>query len=371
MRRLAAFTCVLALSLGGCSEGSPVTADPTPSVGPESSRTAATEGPNADETADEIEYLLEAYRGTYPGAVVLVRVGDETRVVSGGHAVVGEPGAVTARHRFPVGSVTKTMVATAVIQLVQEGKLSLSDSVRSWLPGMVPRGDRISVEQLLAHRSGLYNFTDSPRFEWTPGWDPPELLRLATTEAPVHAPGTQSSYSNTNYIVLGLIVERVTGNRLEEVLQERIFAPSDMRDTSLAKARVTDPPRAHGYEGRRDVTHDDLSFAWAAGGVVSSARDLDAFLSGLTSGELLDAEAFEDMARPRGELRNGGNVEYGLGLGRRHVRCATVIGHGGAVPGFLTEAWTSENGERAVVAMVSDAGSYTVLDGLLTTALCG
>jgi len=371
MRRLAACAFVLALAVGGCSNGSPVTADPTASVTPESSETAATEGPDAGETADKVEDLLDAYRGTYPGAVVLVRVGDETRVVSGGHAVVGEPGPVTARHRFPVASVTKTMVATAVLQLVQEGKLSLSDSVESWLPGMVPRGDRISVEQLLAHRSGLYNYTDSSSSDWTPGWDPPEILRLATSEAAVHAPDTQSSYSNTNYIVLGLVVERVTGKRLEEVLQERIFAPSGMSDTSLAKARVTDPPRVHGYAGRRDVTHDDLSSAWAAGGVVSSARDLDAFLSGLTSGKLLDTEAFEDMARPRGELRNRGNLEYGLGLGRRHVRCATVVGHGGAIPGFLTEAWSSEDGERAVVAMVSDEGSYTVLDGLLTTALCG
>ena len=186
----------------------------------------------------------------------------------------------------------------------------------------------------------------------------------------MHAPDTQSSYSNANYIVLGLVVERVTGKRLEEVLQERIFAPSGMSDTSLAKARVTDPP---GYAAMPDGATsrtDDLSSAWAAGGVVSSARDLDAFLTGLTS-ERPDTEAFEDMARPRGELRNRGNIEYGLGLGRRHVRCATVVGHGGAIPGFLTEAWSSEDGERAVVAMVSDEGSYTVLDGLLTTALCG
>lgn len=363
----------MALLLVGCSQGSPSTdvSDAPPSAASRSSDAPATGALSADDAATKVEQLLEAYRGTYPGAVVLVRVGDEVRVLSGGQAVVGEQEEITERHRFPVGSVTKTMVATAVLQLVSDGELRLTDSVERWLPGMVPRGHRISVEQLLAHRSGLYNYTDSNRLKLAPGWQPREVLRLATTKPPVHKPGTESSYSNTNYIVLGLIAERVTHQRLENVLQQRIFTPAGMRDTSLETARVTDPPRVHGYEGRRDVTPDDLSAAWAAGGVVSSARDLDAFLQALTSGKFLDAGAFQDMNRPRGELRNGGNAEYGLGLGHRNLRCAPVIGHGGALPGFLTEAWTTHDGERSVVAMVSDPGSYTVLDGLLTAAFCG
>lgn len=328
-------------------------------------------GSSADEAAARVEDLLEAYRGTYPGAVVLVRVGGDTRIVSDGRAVVGGEDRITDRHRFPIGSVTKTMVATVVLQLAADGELQLTDSVERWLPGVVPRGDRITVEQLLAHRSGLYNYTDSPEFEWTPGWTPRDILRLATTEPPVHPPDTESSYSNTNYIVLGLIAERVTGQPLETLLQERVFTPAGMSDTSLEPTRVADPPRAHGYEGQRDVTPDDLSPAWAAGGVVSSARDLDAFLHALTSGELLDADAFQDMTRPRGELRNQGNAEYGLGMGHRHMRCVAVVGHGGALPGYLTQAWTTDDGERSVVAMVTDLGSSTVLDGLLTAAFCG
>ena len=302
MRRCAALATILILSLTGCSRGSERTAGSGASPVPAPSATATTataDGPSTNEAAQKVDELLDAYRGTYPGAVVLIRVDDETRVVSGGHAVRGEPGTITERHRFPISSVTKTMVAAAVLQLVEEGKLNLNDSVEDWLPGLVPRGDRITIEQLLAHRSGLYNYTDSPRlntdstrFELTPGWKPLAILRLATNEAPVHAPDTQSSYSNTNYIVLGLIVERITGKPLDKVLQQRIFAPAGMNDTSLATARVTDPPRVHGYAGQQDVTHDDLTLAWAAGGVVSSARDLDAFLRGLTSGQLLDAEAF-------------------------------------------------------------------------------
>ncbi|HEX5918733.1 MAG TPA: serine hydrolase domain-containing protein [Nocardioides sp.] len=371
MRAGAALAVTAAVLLLGCSPGSPGTDAPSAPAASRTSDPAATVRPSADEAVSRVEDLLEAYRGTYPGAIVLVRVGDEIRSVSGGRAAVGGEDQITERHRFPIGSVSKTMVAAAVLQLVADGELQLTDSVERWLPGVVPRGDRITVEHLLAHRSGLYNYTESPEFEWTPGWTPRDILRLATTEPPVHAPDTESSYSNTNYIVLGLIVERVTGQRLEAVLQQRVFTPAGMVDTSLEAARVADPPRVRGYEGRRDVTPDDLSFAWAAGGVVSSARDLDAFFQALTSGELLGAAVFHDMTRPRGELRNGGNAEYGLGLGHRNLRCVAVVGHGGALPGFLTEAWTTDDGELSVVAMVTDHGSYTVLDGLVTAAFCG
>ena len=154
-------------------------------------------------------------------------------------------------------------------------------------------------------------------------------------------------------------------------MQERIFTPAGMTDTSLDPDRITEPPLVHGYDGRKDVTLDDLTIAWAAGGVVASARDLDAFLQALGGGRFLDSSMFQDMARPRGELANQGQLEYGLGLARTDPRCGTVLGHGGSLLGFLTAAWTSEDGERSVVAMVSDQGSHNVLDGLVTTALCG
>ena len=171
-----------------------------------------------------------------------------------------------------------------------------------WLPGLVPNGHRITVEHLLSHRSGLYNFTDSPRFEWTQEWIPNDLLALATTESPVHAPGTHSSYSNTNYVLLGLMVERVTGRHLATVVQQRVFDVAEMSDSSMTPGRVTESPRVHGYDGRRDVTLDDLSSIYGAGDAVSSARDLDAFVQALTAGRLLDATTFVQMTRSRGGL---------------------------------------------------------------------
>src|SRR5829696_3112558 len=129
MRPWAALAIAAVVLLLGCSQGSPETEDPTApvSVAPGRGDAAAAENPSADEAATTVEDLLGVFRGAYPGAVV--RVGNETRVVSGGRAVIGEQGRITERHRFPVGSVTKTMVATAVLQLVEEGDLSLTDSV--------------------------------------------------------------------------------------------------------------------------------------------------------------------------------------------------------------------------------------------------
>lgn len=373
MRRWAALAVALGVLLTSCSDDQPRPADSSaaPSKSPDAVDDATTDVSAADAAADAVEERLEIFRGIYPGAVVLLRVGDETRFVTAGHADLGKRTRITERHRFQIASVTKTMVATIVLQLVEDDELELADSVDSWLPGQVPGGDRITVEQLLSHRSGLYDFTDSPRFRWINRWGPVDIVRLATTEEPVSAPDTQSSYSNTNYVLLGLLIERITGKDLAEVMQKQIFAPVGMTDTSADTARVTDPPLVRGYDGRRDVTLDDLSSVLAAGGVVSSARDLDAFFDALTGGRLLTSATFHDMARPRGRLVNRQDSEYGLGLGRGETRCNIVVGHGGGLPGFLTEALITEDGERSVVVMVNDAGSELPLDGLVDTALCG
>jgi D-alanyl-D-alanine carboxypeptidase len=367
-QRWVALVVAMGVLLAACSGDQPDPGDQK--SGPGAVTTATTDVSTADAAADAVEERLEEYRGTYPGALVLLRVGDETRFVTAGYADRRTRERITPRHRFPIGSVTKTMVATVVLQLVEDGELKLSDSVEDWLPGLVPRGDRITVAQLLSHRSGLYNFTDSPRFRWTSGWEPVEILSLATTEEPAFAPGGRASYSNTNYIVLGLLIERITGKRLADVMRKQVFAPAGMSDTSLATDRVAEPPRVHGYDGRQDVTLDDLSAAWAAGGVVSSARDLEAFLQALTGGRLLDSATFDDMARTRGRLSNREGLDYALGLSRTEPCNTTVLGHGGALPGFLTEAWTTKDGDRSAVAMVNDTGSGAALDAMLFTALC-
>jgi D-alanyl-D-alanine carboxypeptidase len=367
--RLGAWSLALLLVLTACSGGEEPRSAPSGNTA--SSTAEGSDAQVADAAAAAVEERLDLYEGDYPGALALIRVGEETRFITAGYADVPSQEEMSDRHRFQIGSVTKTMVSTALLQLVESGDIELSDTVEQWLPGLVPGGDRITIEQLLSMRSGLYDYTESPRFRWQSQRDPTEQVALAMQEPPPYAPDETSSYSNTNYLLLGLLLESATGQDLAAVLQDRVFTPLDMSDTSLLPARVTEPPLVQGYEGRRDVTLEDLvSCCWAAGGVVSSARDLDTFIGAVLDGSLLPPETVGAMTRSRGLLVNRGGTEYGLGVGRQTTPCGPALGHGGGLPGFATEAWVSEDSTRSAIVLVNDEGSGDVAQELLLTALC-
>lgn len=304
-----------------------------------------------------------------PGAVVLVS--DERGVRAG---VAGWGNLRTKErfgpdHRFRIGSVTKSFVATVVLQLVAEGKLSLEDSVERWLPGLVPNGGGITLRHLLNHTSGIYNYTDDSAFQQRlftnplERWTPEALIAVATAHRPNFAPGTSWAYSNTGYIVLGLVVEEAAAMPLAEVLQRRIFEPLALGRTSFPTTAALDSPAAHGYElpgngffptpgGKpADVTAWSPSFAWAAGAIASSARDIARFYRALLDGELLARRELETMQRvvvvPRSEF------QYGLGIARTTVGCGTAWGHNGGVPGYSTLAVSSPDGAHQAVVLVN------------------
>jgi D-alanyl-D-alanine carboxypeptidase len=167
-----------------------------------------------------------------PGVVGLARTGERTWQGASGLGDLRANRPARAGDRFRVGSMTKSFVAALVLQLVGEGRLSLDDNLERWLPGLVPSGERITVRQLLNHTSGLYNYSDDlpepPR-----RFRPRELVAIATGHKPLFTPGTQFSYSNTNYILAGLLVERVTGQPLDDQLEQRIFQPLGLDHTEL------------------------------------------------------------------------------------------------------------------------------------------
>jgi len=231
-----------------------------------------------------------------PGVVALVRSGPQTWQGASGLGDLGAKRPARAGDRFRIGSVTKSFVATVALQLVGEGKLGLDDHLERWLPGLVPNGDDITVRQLLNHTSGLYDYTDDLPEPPRP-FQPRELVAIATDHRPLFAPGTRFSYSNTNYILAGLVIERVTGQRLAAQLQQRIFQPLDLGDTELpVTEQALASPSIHGYAPREkgwrvtdgpagllDVTEMDPSWAWAAGAMVSTTSDLARFYQALLS----------------------------------------------------------------------------------------
>ena len=304
-----------------------------------------------------------------PGAIGYARNGSQVVVTASGLADLATQAPMALGDRVRVGSITKTFVATVVLQLAAEHRLRLSDSVARWLPGLVPNGASITLRELLQHTSGIFDYAQDPGFQQalradpTRVWRPRELVRIAVAHPPVFPPGTSFAYSNTDYILLGLIIQAATGQTVGQQLQDRIFTPLDLRQTSFPYAKPTLPrPFAHGYllnqpgaTGPADITVISPSWAWAAGGIVSTAADVAKFYSALLAGRLLPAPLLREMMTTVPIAPGAG---YGLGITAAPLPCGTVWGHTGNVPGYANNAFTTADGvHQAVVLVNADDGT--------------
>jgi D-alanyl-D-alanine carboxypeptidase len=322
------------------------------------------------EVIDHVEVLAPHYDLSVPGGIVVVAEGEEIRSYAFGDARLHPRRPMRATDRFPIGSNSKTLLATAVLQLVDEGAVSLDDPVERWKPGLVPAGDRITVEDLLSHRSGLPDPLQRRGYDLGTDLTDPTLRELLDHPL-TDPPGTRSRYSNANYVVLGKIVEAVTGHSLSRVLQERIFDPAGMTSAALATAVDRLHLRTRGYDPHgHDVTPHDLSGAWGAGSVVASAQDLARFYRALYAGGLLPTGARTDMVTPRGTLPDGPG--YGLGTMLFGLQCADAVGHGGELPGFESLALHDPDTGRTVVTAVNQSGSTGIdaTESLAVEAFC-
>jgi CubicO group peptidase (beta-lactamase class C family) len=236
-----------------------------------------------------------------------------------------------------IASVTKTFTAVVVMQLVEEGKLSLDDTVDAWFPEQ-PDGDRITVRMLLSHTSGLADYQSvfgmDPE-KWTREWAPEDLIAIANKAGAVNEPGSsQAHYANTNYFMLGLIIEEVTGNGWAQEVESRIIEPLGLEDTIFAEEDTWNKSVIPGYLKTPDGYLSTLEFpwyphastAWAAGGMASSASDLMTFASALFDGKLVSRETLAVMAQPVG---TGGGQVWGLGGGIIEVAGHKAFGMGG------------------------------------------
>lgn len=294
-----------------------------------------------------------------PGAVLVVRDGDEQLRLAAGTSDVATGAPMRVENRFKIASITKMFVATVVLELVRDGKLRLDDTVAHWLPGLVPNGAHITVKQLLRHQSGLFDYFADPRSTepYLAGnlgyvWAPRALIRLATSHPPNFPPGTAFSYSNTNYLVLGLIVEQATGHSLRQELRRRIFRPLHLGATRFPTSQRFGPRLAHGYlwspQGRQDVTAVSQSLGWAAGGAVSSAGDVARFTRALLAGRILPHRLLHEM---RQTVPLGPGVGYGLGIIRVASPCGPLWGHDGSFAGYLSDTLSSAGGRHQMVLL--------------------
>ena len=359
MKMLAASIITVAvLSVSACNSGE-TESESTPSP-------ASTDQPQPEYVEDvqsTVDRLMQD--NAIPGAVVQISSpdrGDWTGTFGTGTIDADDP--LSAADHFRIGSNTKTMTVTVVLQLVQEGQLSLDDPISDYVEG-VPNGETITISELAEMRSGLYNYSADPEFNATldrepeKAWTPEELLQIAFSHPVEFAPGEQFEYSNTNTVLLGLVIEELTEMPVAEAFEERIFAPLGLANTSfppIEDASIPDPhPQGYmfgtnvstidtfalpedeqpaavaGTVKPNDVTDDNPSWTWTAGAAISTVGDMTTYVKALVGGGLLD----EQMQQTRlDSIRSVGAATAGYGLGM--ARFGPLLGHDGQLPGFMT-----------------------------------
>ncbi|MFZ2963664.1 MAG: serine hydrolase domain-containing protein [Rhodoglobus sp.] len=349
-------TVVAVIAMSACTTGTPV---PTGTAAP------VLEVASIDE--DALDATLESLSKELllPGSVLLLRTPEGEFTATYGVTELGGTVPVSLDQHIRVGSNTKTMTGTIILQLVDEGLISLEDPVSAYRAD-VPNGENITIEQLLTMRSGLFNYTETyelnAALDATPqrAWDPEELIAMGLALPVYFEPGEGYHYSNTNTVLLGRIAEQLTGQPLAELMSQRLFEPLGMTNTLFPEATdsTLPEPYPHGYmytdnvftlassklpadlllqaqEGTLlpgDQTFSNPSWGWAAGAGISTASDLATWVEALTEGGLLD-EATQSlrMQSPQPTTDDpASTVGYGLAL----AKFGELYGHTGELPGF-------------------------------------
>jgi D-alanyl-D-alanine carboxypeptidase len=317
-----------------------------------------------------------------PGAAGVIRGPHGLERYSAGEADVRRGVAISSRDHTRAGSITKAFTSAVILQLVAAGRFGLDDSVESLLPGEVPDGDQITVRQLLNMSSGLADYCTVPASPGgpdpcnpTPGepryWAPQELIDIGLSAPRTFAPGQGWGYTNTAYLLLGMVIERVTGKSLAAEYRQRIFRPLGLKQTQYAPETVALPkPFSHGYDVLAagswpdDITEISPSLAGAAGAAVSTPDDLETFMRAYLDGRLVAARLVREMkaatpgslngTAPSVPLEGGGVATYGLGL--EHYTwshgCGT-FGHSGSIPGYHPYSFTTADGSRGAAMFLN------------------
>ncbi|MFJ3670981.1 serine hydrolase domain-containing protein [Streptomyces sp. NPDC090106] len=331
--------------------------------------------------------LRTAVRQGAPGALARIDDRGEVHRATAGVADRTTRRAISTLDRFRIGSVTKTFSTVVLLQLVDEKKLRLDAPVDRYLPGLLP-DDRITVRHVLSHRSGLYDYTNDMFARTVPGFESVrtkvftyrQLMKLSLRHARTNRPGAAYAYSNTNFVVAGMLIKKLTGQSVATAYRTRVFEPLKLKDTFYVHPGTELPGRhTRGYltpdaagGALVDATRQTASWAQSAGAIVSSAKDLDTFLSALLRGKLTSRASLDQMRR---WWKVNSTTAYGLGLRRRTLSCGrSVYGHTGAVQGYYTYAFTSADGGRSLTSLANTSNNGAVLNtltGTLEAAFCG
>ncbi|MFF5576020.1 serine hydrolase domain-containing protein [Streptomyces luteogriseus] len=357
MKQRAARTVSIALAVAlsaGTAALAPAAQAAEPRHGHEATRTA-------------LRALVE--KSGLPGAAATVRDAKGSWFGQSGHADTATGRERSAGEHFRGASITKTFVATVLLQLEAEGRLDLDDTVEHWLPGLVHGngydGNKMTLRQLLNHTSGIANYTDDADFSHDsagPGFPehrydthrPEELLAIALKRPPQHGPDGEPSYSNTNFVLAGMVIERATGRSYAQEITRRVIRPLKLRGTSFPGTSPKMPkPHPVGYSRLHqdapdaeihDATEQNMTWLGAAGDVISTGGDLNRFHRALARGHVLPPRQMKEMFQ---EVPAGHGIGYGLGVEFAQLSCGVkVVGKSGRTNGSLSAMVGTQDGEH-------------------------
>jgi D-alanyl-D-alanine carboxypeptidase len=319
------------------------------------------------------------------GAIGLVDDSVDVSAMAVGVARLNPPRPLRVSDQVRAGSITKTVIGTIALQLVGEGRLRLDDTVERWLPGMVPNGAAITIRMLLNHTSGIFDYLADP--DWLAAlladphryWSPQELVAVGTSHPSLFPPGEGLAYSNTGYILIGLVLEKVTGQAVQDLVTQRVVRPLHLYDTFFATSSRFRGAYAHGYfppsltgGGYVDVSSWSPSLSWTAGALVSTAPDLARFYQALLSGRLLGPALLNEMTTTVTGPDYPG-IGVGLGIWSVDTPCGTVWGHEGGAPGYKSFALNDRGGTRSAVVIVPsepDEAIGAAFEAAVATVAC-
>lgn len=318
--------------------------------------------------AQSIPQQVDAAIGSYfsadaPGASIIV-VRDGTVVLRKGYGMAdvakGIPMSGAEQHR--IGSVTKQFTSTAILMLIDEGKLALSDPITKYLPDYPVKGKMITIEHLLTHTAGVANFTSKKDFSSTMAKEMSVAAMIDTfKDDPLgFEPGSAHAYSNSGYFLLGAIIEKTSGMRYADFVRQRIFVPLDMRNTAVEGHATGDAPRAvphtttpAGYGPAKMIS---MTQPFAAGAIVSTLDDLAKWNEAVSSGKLLRAPTWKQAFTPH-KLPDGKDTGYGYGWRIDTMHGSPRISHGGGVPGHSAFVMHMPN-EKLFIAVLANSDKH-------------
>ena len=331
---------------------------------------------------DRVDSIVtaEMQRAKVVGASVGVEQRGELLLAKGyGYAQLEHQVPATAETVYRLGSITKQFTATGIMQLIEQGKLSLEDEITRFLPDYPIQGHKVTIQHLLTHTSGIKSYTGlGPKF-----WDSAsrldltddQMLELFKAEPFDFAPGEKYQYNNSAFYLLGVIIGKVSGLPYPKYLQEKILAPLGLRNTSYCDDAPIIPHRAQGYEVVKGAVVNDAPISMntpgAAGAMCSTVLDLLAWQRAFNQARLI-SPASRDRMRTEAKLSNGSGTKYGFGIGIGEVEGHRAFSHGGGINGFSTSLAYFPDDDLAVVVLTNNGGSPAGrMQGLIARAALG